>query len=375
MKRLLFVFCICLWLLSSCTRGGFEITGNVEGFQDGRVFLLVSTGQSWDTLAAVDMRGNKFEIKGERKEVVFATLLFDKQKSVEFMLENGHFSVSGSKENLQVRGGDAQSLLERFQQFSQEAAKTEADLEEKYYRAQEENDEKLQEQILEDIDNVILDMHAKENELITMNPDSYVSGYIVYKTLEILSVENFMLVSLRAHATYECLRNKFMLLGETGKNTTYGKLVSEYIVARERVAEGCIAPNFEVETPDGTKITLYEMKGKVKLIDFWASWCGPCRLENPRVLSVFNKYHDRGLTILGISLDDNKEKWMKAIQEDQLPWVHGSDLKGWNSTPAQLFKVRAIPATILLDINNRIVARDLRGEELENKIVELLNKE
>ena len=107
-------------------------------------------------------------------------------------------------------------------------------------------------------------------------------------------------------------------------------------------------------------------------MDFWASWCGPCRAENPNVIRLYKKYHDKGLEVLGVSLDDNKSKWVQAIMEDGLPWLNGSDLKGQASEIARVYGVRSIPFTLLLDENNRIVAKNLRGKELAKKIEELL---
>ena len=117
---------------------------------------------------------------------------------------------------------------------------------------------------------------------------------------------------------------------------------------------------------------MYDIKGKVKLIDFWASWCGPCRGENPHVVEIYKEYHPKGLEIFGVSLDNNKEAWVKAIADDGLVWKHGSDLKGWQSAPAKLYSVTGIPHTILLDENNKIIAKNLRGDELKQKIAELL---
>ena len=108
------------------------------------------------------------------------------------------------------------------------------------------------------------------------------------------------------------------------------------------------------------------------IVDFWASWCGPCRGENPHVVEIYKEYHPKGLEIFGVSLDNNKEAWVKAIADDGLVWKHGSDLKGWQSAPAQLYSVSGIPHTVLLDENNKIIAKNLRGDELKQKIAELL---
>ncbi len=139
-----------------------------------------------------------------------------------------------------------------------------------------------------------------------------------------------------------------------------------------KVAKGAVAPDFSLPTPDGKMLALSSFKGKVVLVDFWASWCGPCRKENPNVVAMYKKYHAKGFEILSVSLDDNKNKWLKAIEADGLTWNHVSDLKGWENAAAKLYGVSSIPFTLLLDKEGNIVAKDLRGAELEAKIAETL---
>ena len=139
-----------------------------------------------------------------------------------------------------------------------------------------------------------------------------------------------------------------------------------------KLAVGSVAPDFSLQTPEGKILTLSSFRGKVVLVDFWASWCGPCRKENPNVVAMYKKYHNKGFEVYSVSLDDDKDKWLKAIQADGLVWNHASDLKGWQSQAAQLYGVDAIPFTLLLDKEGKILGKGLRGEELEQKVVEAL---
>lgn len=144
--------------------------------------------------------------------------------------------------------------------------------------------------------------------------------------------------------------------------------VRDFIAKMERlkvVAVGQKAPTFEMASTDGSMVKLSDFRGKYVLLDFWASWCGPCRQESPNLVKAYNKYKDKGFTILSVSLDDNKVSWLKAIKDDNLTWTHVSELKQWNSAVARQYQVDAIPASFLLDKQGVILKKNLRGEELE----------
>ncbi len=137
---------------------------------------------------------------------------------------------------------------------------------------------------------------------------------------------------------------------------------------------GAEAPDFTMNTPEGTPMKLSDLKGKVLLVDFWASWCGPCRRENPNVVAAYKKYHEKGFDVLGVSLDKTKDRWVQAIEKDGLMWHHVSDLKGWQNEAAKLYGVTSIPATVLLDAEGKIIARNLRGPQLEAKLMEIFGE-
>ena len=155
-------------------------------------------------------------------------------------------------------------------------------------------------------------------------------------------------------------------------NSTYVQAFTARVNDLNKLAVGSPAPEITLNTPDGTPLSLSSLKGNIVLIDFWASWCKPCRIDNPNVVKLYNKYKPKGFEILGVSLDKEKGAWVNAIQQDNLTWLHVSDLAFWNSPVAKLYGVTGIPFTVLVDRNGNIIAKGLRGEELEKKLEELL---
>ena len=169
--------------------------------------------------------------------------------------------------------------------------------------------------------------------------------------------------------TYDALAQRFQ---KENPNSPHAKSLIGRVARIKGVMVGSSAPEITLSDTTGNAVALSSLRGKYVLIDFWASWCGPCRAENPNVVRMYNKYKDKGFAIYGVSLDKTKAEWQRAIRNDNLPWTHVSDLKFWQSTAAQQYGVQAIPATFLLDKEGKIIAKNLRGEALEQKLEEVL---
>ncbi|MEO1408317.1 MAG: TlpA disulfide reductase family protein [Bacteroidota bacterium] len=155
------------------------------------------------------------------------------------------------------------------------------------------------------------------------------------------------------------------------ESAPYIQQLGRQVNSAQSLMIGAVAPDFTQRTPEGEEFSLSDLRGKVVLLDFWASWCGPCRRENPHVVKLYKKYQEKGFDILGVSLDRQKDRWLAAIDKDKLTWHHVSDLKGWQNEVAGSYSVRSIPHTLLLDQDGKIIARNLRGGQLDAKLKEI----
>ncbi len=163
------------------------------------------------------------------------------------------------------------------------------------------------------------------------------------------------------------------MLNANFPNSGYVKNFTARTNELKRLSIGSEAPEIIVNDPDGKPVKLSDFRGKVVLVDFWASWCRPCRMENPNVVKAYQKYKSKGFEVFGVSLDKGKEEWVQAIKDDNLTWKHGSELAFWNSTFVKTYNIDGIPKAFLLDRNGIIIAKDLRGPQLEQKLEEVLN--
>ncbi len=220
----------------------------------------------------------------------------------------------------------------------------------------------------------------KDNKKIAQIEQSYQAAEqdVVNKVKAMLPEMGTSLVSLFAlnfinidsdFATYESLAQRFE---KENPNSPHAKSLIGRVTRIKGVSVGAPAPEISLNDTTGTPVPLSSLRGKYVLIDFWASWCGPCRAENPNVVRMYNKFKDKGFAIYSVSLDQAKANWTKAIRNDNLTWTHVSDLKFWQSAAAQQYGVQAIPATFLLDKDGKIIAKNLRGDALEQKLDEVL---
>ena len=341
----------------SYAQEGFKISGKVTNMPDGTVWLLGRMGPNQlDTLAKATLKAGVFELKGRVNTGCLALIVMtDGDTGFQLMLENVDYTlVADENKNVNIEGGPAQDLFLQFDKINRSIAEKRQATERAANSVQSrEQMNSLQNSYYSFVKKAV----DKQLNLIRANSDSFVSAYI--------------LAGMMQNAPLEVLKELYEKFSNDVKNGYYGRLIADQIGRLEKIAVGAIAPNFTVLTPAGDTISLHSIPGKIKLIDFWASWCAPCRKENPNLVKLYEEYHSKGFEVFGVSLDTDKAAWEKAIQEDGLPWKQGSELLQVPRV-AILFGIKAIPHTILLDENNRIIAKDIRGKELKKKISELL---
>lgn len=363
MKKILIPAALCALALTACnTTPEYTIKGTVDGMENGNVYLLKYKGRQADTLASAPIQAGKFQLTGNTAEVTDAYLVVENQRGrTPMILENTVFTATlNPADNAQSRieGTENQNVINQYLEISNGLMKRQADLYKEYTAAMQDNDEAKAEEVRNRFEELEQEANAKEKELVSNNPNSIASAFIVASKMSGMELEK--------------LQEMYNILGENAKTSSYGQKINDRIAKLSAVAVGQTAPDFTLNTPEGKPLSLYDIKGKAKIIDFWASWCNPCRQLNPEVVEIYKEFHPKGLEILGVSLDRDKDAWVKAIEDDNLTWNHVSDLQYWNSAAAQMYGISSIPHLIVLDENNTIVAHNLHGQELKDKLKEML---
>jgi peroxiredoxin len=337
---------------------GFEIKGNISGLADGTV-KVVSMSEDHAVLASDSAKNGLFTLKGSVTEPSLYYIVLSNEQPQYLYLENKPISITGSQtdiKNIKVEGSQSHADFVEFNKIFNPLI---AELNGFAALIQREENEKKKEVLFKKYDSVAKKVNAEVGNFVAAKKSSYVSAFLLS-------------VSAQVIADPMVMEQRFNMLSEEVRNSEIGKGLANSIAYFKVGAVGTDALDFTQSDLQGKPVKLSAFKGKYVLLDFWASWCKPCRLENPNVVKVYNKFKDKNFTILGVSLDQSKDAWVKAIETDKLSWNHVSDLQQWNNAVAQMYHVQSIPGNYLIDPNGKIVARDLRGEDLEKKLCELI---
>lgn len=343
--------------------GNYAIKGKLNNASEGRV-LLFELGETQlvarDTAAIASDGTFNFEGKVAEPTLYRLALENQQQNGLMLVLENAKINFEADATDIngtaKVEGSEETKIFRELENLVNSVQKERQQLEADYAAAMQEGKEEEAEAIKEKY----LSSGKAIKEFLRKHPNSIVAAFGTASLVD--PVQDF--------AFADSMYNVF---AENIPNSKYTTLLNERLKSHRSTAIGALAPDFSLPTPDGGSIALSSLRGKYVLIDFWASWCGPCRQENPKVVRMYNEYKDKGFEIFGVSLDQSKDKWLKAIADDKLTWPHVSDLKGWQSAAAELYGVNSIPQTILVDKEGKIIAKGLRGADLEQKIATLLN--
>jgi peroxiredoxin len=375
MKRLLFL--ALLLPLAVSAQDGFTLKGKVGSLNSpAKVFLHYRLGNTQVTDSATLTNGD-FEFHGSVNEPIAANLFLKHPADAlnsrrrtrpdifTIYLENKELTLSStdSISNAIIKGSTLNEENAKLNTLLKPAvAKVDA-LQAEYSRksyAEQRNPENRK--IFKDRSDLIkTEMDSLTYQFIAAHPASFVS----------LEVFKKMIGRTIDPATAEPVFKKF---SGSLKRTTLGQRLAEEISLAKIAQVGTMAKNFTQQDPDGKPVKLTDFKGKYVLIDFWASWCGPCRRENPNLVKAYNKYKEQNFTVLGVSLDrkDGRMAWRKAIYDDNLTWTQVSDLQYFDNEVAVMYGIRSIPSNVLIDPSGKIVAKNLIGKRLEDKLAELL---
>lgn len=380
MKKIL-LFLAASAFVVSCNNLGkneYEITGKIDPSLNGKnVFLEEQGGMlgftPTDTAKVVD---GKFVFKGTVTDPSIRFIQVDGvQGKTELILENGKIAIEFNKDSVFKSKQSGTYNNDKLRDYYDDINKTRkkmVDFQKKHQpemmAAYQSQDTVVMNRLNKDYSVITDEMTKKSKDFIKNNPKAFISVLLVKQ------------MAAMQKDPIENIKKLYDNLSSEIKKTKEGKEVGELFEKtenaeknKENVQIGKIAPDFTAPNPEGQNISLKESLGKVTVIDFWASWCKPCRIENPNVVAMYNELHSKGLNIIGVSLDQDGDKWKEAIVKDKLTWSHVSNLKHWEEPIAIQYGITGIPATLILDAQGKIVAKDLRGAQLKAKVQELLD--
>lgn len=360
------MFAVCT-MLAACAgpTSGYTINGSIKDAADGQmVYLKVPHGRQLTTIDSASVKGGEFTFKGvqDTASLRYITCILpnaERPLSLPFFLENGEINVSLNQDNETVSGTYHNDIYQSFKDGQKEILTKLGEIQ--YSLQSGELSEEDREAKIAEFEKLYAEKDQYQINAMHNNINNAMGALILTHSYHSMGTAEL-------HALLQQIPGEYAASSEIVR-------IKESVNKKMQTEVGQKFIDFSMPTPDGKEAKLSDFiggKNKLLLVDFWASWCGPCRRAMPELKNIYKEYKNKGLEIVGVSFDRNADAWKQAIKDDELQWKHMSDLKYWQSEAAKLYGVNSIPHLMLIDAEGTIVARGLHGEELANKIAELL---
>ena len=364
MKKIIWTALLAL-LLGACTQNNptdrFTIKGHLDQLPEGMVKLSSIVDGNPVVIDSVQSKNGEFEFSGKVQSPELYLISFDNQRGrIRVFVVPGEIKISGTLDNYTIEGSEPEALLETFdnslEKFDNERRTIYGD----YKAAQQAGDKEKMKKIEDRFDEIEEEEKSYIIDFAKTNNTSVVAPYVTLRYIYYFDLDDLNEIAGSLSASLD--------------SSEYVTSLEKQIEKMDNVQIGKQAPVFVQNDTAGKPVSIEDFRGKYLLIDFWASWCSPCRAESPNLVAAYHKYKDKGFTILGVSLDRDKQRWLQAIADDKLNWTQVSDLKFWDNEASNLYAVSSIPSNFLLDPKGIIIAKDLRGDDLNDKLKEIFKE-